>query len=390
MCFYAAGGRREDLAWAAAAERLRSWAEGAGGADSPQSPTRCAWAELHSRHELERRGADSDTIPAATFIRGLAEMGLSDSRGWTILHHGAAARAPAALRTLLHLKQDDLERHPATVTREDNQGRSPIQVVEDNTSIALLLQARAGLEVRDDRCCGALAEAARLCLDAQVIQMLLEARCNVDSEEAPGQSPLHHAAASCSSASGAAVLRSLLAARARPGAEGAAGRRPLHAARDSATVRTLVAYGAKVNEPDMRGASPLHLAAARRGGADAVAELLRLRADLNAADQDRRTPLMLAASAAAARELLRARADAAAKDAGGSGALHHAASSNRTAVAAELLAIGGSALLWRNGASETPLDLAAHAGHRGFMEVLLASVRLDDGPETAGADGEDL
>eukprot|EP00928_Gymnodinium_smaydae_P046327 TRINITY_DN30858_c0_g1_i1.p1 TRINITY_DN30858_c0_g1~~TRINITY_DN30858_c0_g1_i1.p1 ORF type:complete len:628 (-),score=139.93 TRINITY_DN30858_c0_g1_i1:249-2132(-) len=317
LCSFMADGGASDgrVFWAVAARWLRSSRDGApANASLLPSATACAWRELEARHRAERRGAAVGAQPGAKFSKSLVDLGLRDDDGLTILHHGAQSSETDVLEALLRYRHDDYAEPSAHLAAVDGAGRTALQLARHNASVVLLLQARADPAQCGDRCANVLPAAARLCVSSELLAELHGSLgASIEACEADGQTPLHLASAACSAKGGRSALQTLLTLRARPDARDASGRVPLHYARDAGVAEVLASAGSnsELEALDADGASPLHLAAGRRSGADVVAVLLRARASLEARDSKGATAMECAAQAKTA-EVLRAWRDTAA------------------------------------------------------------------------------
>jgi ankyrin repeat protein len=156
------------------------------------------------------------------------------------------------------------------------------------------------------------------------------------------------------------------------------------ASRDASGFHYLVKRGFKSTTSSLK-ITTLHLAALR-GCAEVVKELLKIGADVNAADQFDRTPLMLSVRgghADVASALLAAGAKADAVGAGGQTALHVAcAIGNRAAV--DLLSASGAALNSADAQGRTPLMLACRHGHEAAALLLLQRSARQKSRDTVG------
>ncbi|KAG8529152.1 uncharacterized protein KY384_005787 [Bacidia gigantensis] len=129
--------------------------------------------------------------------------------------------------------------------------------------------------------------------DARSILRLL--RCGADPNQVDlhGDTPLHHAV----SARNTECIEILLASKADPNANNDTNCRPLHAVKDNPDVErqigSLVNYGAKINEQDDVGRTPLHFAAMFAAPSVCKA-LLIYGADINLHCNGRETPVFTA------------------------------------------------------------------------------------------------
>jgi hypothetical protein len=92
------------------------------------------------------------------------------------------------------------------------------------------------------------------------------------------------------------VVAALIANGADVNAKDNDGKTPLHWAMNADVVEALIAHGADVNAKDNEGSTPLH-GATDHGDADIVETLIAHGADVNAKDNKGRTPSCLAFSA---------------------------------------------------------------------------------------------
>ena len=147
---------------------------------------------------------------------------------------------------------------------------------------------------------------------------------------------------------------------------------PLHEAvknQDETQIEALLAKGADVNAKDENGRTPLYMS-----GSKYVAEVLLARgADVHARDENGQTPLHWAArrNPGAAEVLLARGAEINAKDNKGISPLHVTAFSDRQDIAEVLLARGADVHA-RNENGQTPLHVTAFSGARSVAELLLA------------------
>ena len=237
---------------------------------------------------------------------------------------------------------------------------------------------------------------------------LIEAGASVGKVDAAGNTPLAYAARG----GHVTIVRSLLAAGADANSSNMQGDTPLHLAAKRGSrecVGELLAAGADANARDARHQTALLLAcrhshwevalvlleqgvvadvnvqdaqtgrtalhwAARNGGAEVVARLLRVRAEMNARDRHWDTPFLAALRTRrldVVALLLRSGCDVAATDRAHNTALHVAAGDGLTEVVPQLLRAGLNVNL-KGAAGRTPLMLAAAGAHVHITKLLLA------------------
>lgn len=141
------------------------------------------------------------------------------------------------------------------------------------------------------------------------------------------------------------------------------------------SLQLLVEHGADPSAQNVRGDTPLHVAA-YFGQTERVAYLLRAGAQFGACNLDGETPAHRAAKAGEAQMLSllsTAGADLCATDSVNSTPAHHAAHKARIEALKELLKLDSRCLRWPNSKGNLPLHLAA-AGRQGqsAVEVILA------------------
>ena len=115
------------------------------------------------------------------------------------------------------------------------------------------------------------------------------------------------------------LIMVLIGGRANVNARDDDGRTPLHYVKDEGFAKALVEAGAKVNARDSDGETPLHVV--KSGGVAKV--LVKARADLNARDPSGRTPLQRHKYECFAKVLVEARAIVNARDSDGKTPLHY-------------------------------------------------------------------
>ena len=219
--------------------------------------------------------------------------------------------------------------------------------------------------------------------------------------------PLHLAAGIGPPGKAVPIIKALLAAGAAPGAQDRAGGTPAHLAayygnaealtplldagvpvdigageepgsllyctcksgstNAAQVVRLLLQRGAAVNPGPQPARSPLHWTASR-GNVDGMDLLLEAGAEVDARDNQGRTPLMQCCYSATAARLLAAGADLNAADRDGNTALHIAAEMCRPALV-RLLAAWGADPLRTNKQGRRPLQLVPSWAHDRFRAI---------------------
>ena len=349
-----------------------------------------------------------------------ADIGATDYRGNTVLHHAAFHPDPSVTALLLGSGADAAARNEsgatplhvaaehdnaeiattliaagADVDAQDEAGRASLHAAAWNRSarvLNVLLAADAAVDVRTGEDATPLIWALRQRgrdVDPTIVTMLLEAGADVNlAETFFGGGPLHEVLMGHPSDEINRIALDLLARGADPNAVNRSGWTALHiAAYDSGPelIRAMVEAGADPQARDGDGESPLH-PAARHGEPAAIVALAEAGAELEAANEDGQTALHQAVGNGRADNvaaLLLAGASVHARTAEGDTPLHLAAAGSGAAIVSALADAGADANA-RNARGRTPLHAAWQHDNPAAIERLLA---LGADPETEDDQG---
>ena len=228
-------------------------------------------------------------------------------------------------------------------------------------TVAVLIEAGADVNARDNDCWTALMHAARWGR-FEAVKVLIEAGADVNARDNDGRTPLMHA-------SDSEIVKVLIEAGADVNARDNNGRTPLMRVSDSEAVKVLIEAGADVNAQDSYGETPL-MCASDWGRSEAVKALIEAGADVNAQDSYGRTALMYASDwgrSEAVKVLIEAGADVNARSNDGKTPLMRASDSEIVKV----LIGAGADVNARDNEGETPLMCASYWGRSEAVKVLI-------------------
>ena len=252
---------------------------------------------------------------------------------------------------------------------------SPLYYASDiglEAIVQILLEAKADVNTKTNDGKTALHQAARNGHEA-VVKLLLEATADVNAKISYGWTALHLAARNGHEA----VVQQLLEAGAGVNARDSNGWTVLPLAAGNgheALVKLLLKAKADVNARNSNGWTALHLAASN-GHLAVVKLLLKATADVNAKSSYGWTALDVAAEnghEAVVRLLLEAKADVNAKDSDKWTALHRAAENGHEVVVVRLLLEAKADVYTKTSDGSTALDWAAEKGYEAVVKLLEA------------------
>eukprot|EP00727_Mastigamoeba_balamuthi_P012899 m51a1_g8231 hypothetical protein (3596) ;mRNA; f:49800-62713 len=269
-------------------------------------------------------------------------------------------------------------RHKAPITAQDRNGRTPVHVASAHSAKRLreLLKAGGSHEAFDGNGHNAL-HTAVAAGQHECAAVLVEAGARVNAPGTDGRTALHTAAAIADEA----AAKMLLGNGASVSVADRSGDSPLHAAcasesaeRAAAVAALLMSNGADCNKKGAKGRLPLHCACVA-GSQALVSAVAEHTGDLNVADEDGSTALLLACSGSGngVADLMRAGADPEIAD--NSGLVPLVAALRRSARAEEValaLLEAGAKPTARSGSPTTPLHVAVSAGLLQAAQALMA------------------
>ncbi len=203
------------------------------------------------------------------------------------------------------------------------------------------------------------------CNCLQAIKLLLEADADLNITLG-GETILHYAAKN----SHKEVVETLIDKGAKVNEKDNDGSTPLHTARDIEIIKTLIDKGAKVNEKDNDGRTPLHTAGTCIE-ADVAKILIRKGANVNEKDSNGSTPLHYAASGFNMQKvevLIENRADVKAEDEGKQTPLHLAAKNENEDIV-KILIKNEAKVNAMDRSGQTPLHIVAQYAIRNPTRV---------------------
>ena len=264
----------------------------------------------------------------------------------------------------------------------DTEGRTALHFASKTSVAALIQDAGADLNAKDDRGNTPLHASAQFGRQ-EVVEFLLSRKADVDSPNELGQSPLY-----MSMASGHPVICDQLIA------EGADPYRlskekdtmmfPAASSGHTSLIDLARQYGLSISDRNMRGETPLHRSAL--SSTSTLSHLIELGADLNARDDKGRTPLHFATgygNESLGRILLDAGADLNDRDVEGRTPLLFATACGNESLVRVLLDAGADPLI-ANDYKYTVLHQAAQLGKDSLIQQFLG---LMEDPQIEDIDG---
>lgn len=328
------------------------------------------------RSDLDRFLSDASKKGRVATVGLLLELGASvDCKDWTgktPLCHAARGGHEPIVKILLE-KNADTE-------LSDEGERTPLSLASTPGVTRLLLESGAEPESRDSRGETPLLHAASSCSIPRIklfsrprINLLLDSGAALESRNDDGRTALFCAA---ERPLGAEAIKVLLDRGAHVESRDHKGQTPLSVAArmgSAENVKTLLDRGANIESKDDRGETPLSYAAGRFSKPDVVNVLLDRGADIESKDNSGRTALSYAIEhgrSGTFEVLLERGADIESKDDSGRTALFHAIESGQNDIFEALLERGAD-IESKDDSGRTALFYAIESGQDDIFEVLL-------------------
>lgn len=295
-------------------------------------------------------GRDGETAPMSAVLKGSDEItGVLVAAGANVNAKDKAGKTALMYAPQYHNSNPEVVKvllaAGADVNAADNEGRTALMQAAGAGSgdiVKLLLDAKASVNTKDKKGMTALMLAGAS-YGAAVARVLIRAGASVNERDEKGWTALMHAAPRYYNDSGVEFVNVLIAAGAEVNTADAEGLTALMLASrwyDEGVIRALLAAGASVNAKDGKGQTALMYAFQNVGQTD-VSLFTRAGASVNERDAKRWTPLMYAAFKYFADVEMKTLIDA----------------------GADVSAV--------NDEGQTPLMLAAQAGHARAVRMLL-------------------
>jgi len=262
-----------------------------------------------------------DALGLTVYVQAQIESGNIELKNY-LLKGGNPNLKNAAGLTLLHQAVSETEKdivallisHGADVNAKDNEGKTPLHLVENKYLAQLLIAQGAELNAQDNQ--GRTPLHLALIHRENLAKLLIAKGAELNTQDQESNTPLH-----------LALIRRiedlaelLIVKGSNPNAKNNQGKTPLHLVRNKDLAELLIVKGANPNAKDNQGRTPLHLV--RNKG---LAEFLIVKgSNPNAKDNQGRIPLHLVRNKNLAELLIAHGAELNAQDNQGSTPLHQA------------------------------------------------------------------